>query len=289
MHIESMMAAKPIGSAATIVRRLATCAATAAFLMAPGAVLAVEKAVTFETIPGSALKRVMLTAKAAERLGIETGAVSEKAIVRTQMFGGQVSHPLRVEMVQKNTSNFAGFTAIAARPAATPAAAAPVVPAPGEAWIALAVSPEEWDRIAQDRPARLLPLATREKMKGELMAEVSKLPPVEDPKREMLTVYYVVKSPDHGLAANTRLRVELPLKGSNEKRTVVPYSALYYDNKGLPWVYLNPKPLTYERQRVEVERIVGDDAILTEGPKVGTQVVTTGASFLYGAEVVFKK
>jgi hypothetical protein len=270
-----------------------TFAATAAFLTAP-AVQAAEKAVTFETIPGSPLKRVILTAKAAERLGIETGTVSEKVIVRTQLFGGQVSHPLRVEMVQKSApGGFGGFTPVAARPgmpaAAAPVSPAPIVPAPGEAWIALTLSPEEWDRIAHDKPARLLPLATREQPRGEVTAEVSKLPPIEDPKREMVTVYYVAKSTDDSLAPNTRLRVELPLKGTNEKHTIVPYSALYYDNKGVPWVYLNPKLLTYERQKVEVERIVGDDALLKDGPPIGTKVVTTGASFLYGAEVIFKK
>jgi hypothetical protein len=265
-------------------------AATAAFLAMPAAVQAAEKAVTFEAIQGSSLKRVILTAKAAERLGIETGAVTEKTIVRTQMFGGQVSHPLRVEMVQKNAPNFgSGFTPAAARPEAAPTAALSLAPAPGEAWIALTLSPEEWDRIAQDKPARLLPLATREQPKAEITAEVSKLPPIEDPKREMVTVYYVAKSSDPGLAPNTRLRVELPLKGTHEKHKVVPYSALWYDNKGVPWVYLNPKPLTFERQKVEVERIVGEDALLKDGPPIGTKVVTTGASFLYGAEVIFKK
>jgi hypothetical protein len=269
--------------------RLAALAVAVAFLMSPAGAQAAEKAVTFETIQGSPIKRVVLTAKAAERLGIETGAVSEKTIVRTQMFGGQVSHPLRVEMVQKNAPSFGGFTAVSARPAAAPVAALSIAPAPGEAWIALTLSPEEWDRIAQDRPARLLPLATREQPKSEVRAELSKLPPVEDPKREMVTVYYVAKATDHGLAPNARLRVELSLKGTGEKHKVVPYSALYYDGKGVPWVYLNPKPLTYERQRVEVERIVGDDALLKDGPPLGTKVVTTGASFLYGAEVIFKK
>jgi hypothetical protein len=269
---------------------LITLAATAAFLAAPAAAQAAEKAVTFETIQGSPLKRVILTAKAAERLGIETGAVGEKTIVRTQMFGGQVSHPLRVEMVQKNAPNFAdGFTPAAARSPAGPVAAPWLAPTPGEAWIALTLSPEEWDRIAQDKPAKVLPLATREQPKTEITAAVSKLPPIEDPKREMVTVYYVAKSTDPGLAPNTRLRVELPLKGTHEKHKVVPYSALWYDNKGVPWVYLNPKPLTFERQKVEVERIVGEDALLKAGPEIGTKVVTTGASFLYGAEVIFKK
>jgi hypothetical protein len=46
--------------------------------------------------------------------------------------------------------------------------------------------------------------------------------------------------------------------------------------------------LTFERQRIGIERIVGDLAVLSEGPPVGTPVVTVGAALLYGAEI-FKK
>src|SRR5258705_5966717 len=47
-------------------------------------------AVSFEPIPGSKLKRVILTAKAAERLGIETTKVSEAPLSRRQMVSGLV-------------------------------------------------------------------------------------------------------------------------------------------------------------------------------------------------------
>jgi hypothetical protein len=78
------------------------------------------------------------------------------------------------------------------------------------------------------------------------------------------------------------------MAGSEDKQKVVPYSAVYYDAKGAPWVYVTPKPLTYERQRVAVDRVVGDVAILSEGPPAGTPVVSVGAALLYGAEI-FKK
>ena len=67
-------------------------AAMAALLLAAAAPAAAG-AVKFESTPGSTVKRVILTAKAAERLGIELGKVSEQRIVRKQMFGGQVIHP----------------------------------------------------------------------------------------------------------------------------------------------------------------------------------------------------
>ena len=69
---------------------------------------------------------------------------------------------------------------------------------------------------------------------------------------------------------------------------MVPYSAVYYDAKGGAWTYVNGKPQTYERQKIVVNRIVGDVAVLSEGPPVGTQVVTAGAPLLYGTEIFGK-
>lgn len=298
MNMESLVAVRPDRNGGTFAGRFVTFAATAALLLAPVAAHAAgsgptgpSAAVKFEKIPGSAIKRVILSAKAAQRLGIETGEVREKSIVRKQMFGGQVSHPLRVRMAQKKSRGV--FRALvwraAAKPAPQPRMVMQAAPTADEAWIRLTLSEAEWDRVAKDKPARVLPLATRGKLKRELMALPSKLPPLEDPKRTMLTLYYVVKGKDHGLKVNSRMRVELQLKGDDRKRKVVPYSALYYDGKGTPWVYANTKPLTFERKRVEVERIEGDDVVLKDGPSVGTRVVTVGAALLYGAEVIFKR
>jgi hypothetical protein len=104
----------------------------------------------------------------------------------------------------------------------------------------------------------------------------------------MLSLYYTVPGKDHGLALATRMRVELELAGIAERQKVVPYGTVFYDAKGLAWVYVNSGPLAFERQRIAVERIVGDLAVLSEGPPVGTPVVTVGAALLYGAEI-FKK
>jgi hypothetical protein len=67
-------------------------------------------------------------------------------------------------------------------------------------------------------------------------------------------------------------------------RKVVPYSALLYDNNGDTWVYTASEPLAFIRQRVTVEYVTGDLAVLSDGPAVGTAVVTTGAAELYGTE-----
>jgi hypothetical protein len=69
-----------------------------------------------------------------------------------------------------------------------------------------------------------------------------------------------------------------------DKRTVVPYSAIVYDTDGETWVYVSPKDLSFIRERVVVEEITGDRAVLTKGPRAGTEVVTVGVAELFGAE-----
>jgi hypothetical protein len=68
------------------------------------------------------------------------------------------------------------------------------------------------------------------------------------------------------------------------QRKVIPYGAIIYDTKGQTWTFTNPEPLVFIRHSVTVERISGDKVILTEGPPVGTTVVTVGSAELMGAE-----
>lgn len=66
---------------------------------------------------------------------------------------------------------------------------------------------------------------------------------------------------------------------------VVPYAALVYDSQGESFVYTSPKSLTYLRVEVEVGRVERTGVLLTDGPPVGTKVVTVGAAEVYGAEL----
>jgi hypothetical protein len=259
----------------------------AAVAAAPEGPAGKSSPVKLESIAGSEAKRVILTAKAAERLGIELGKVSEAPIVRKQMVGGVVVPPSLLP-AQPIPGGFGGFGRASAPLAPPSAAAGATPPAAGEAWVLVSLSQAEWERLAKDQPARLLPLATRDKPGKEVLARPSGMPPIEDAKRSMLRAYYVVSRADHGLTLNQRMRVELEIAGSDDKRKVVPYSAVYYDAKGSPWVYVSPQPLVFVRERIGVERIAGELAVLTEGPPLGTAVVTVGAPLLYGAEI-FKK
>lgn len=68
-------------------------------------------------------------------------------------------------------------------------------------------------------------------------------------------------------------------------QTVVSYAALIYDGQGVPWVYTAPDELTFRRVQVDVDRIEGDRVFLSGGLAAGTQVVTVGATEVYGTEM----
>ncbi len=294
MKTKTTVATRANRTGRTLLGGFVTAAATAALLIAATTAYAggpgsSGNAVTFEAIPGSKLKRVILTPKAIERLGIEIGTIGEKRIVRKQMVGGTISHPLRIKSERRMArSSFGGFARAAAQPVAR-SSAIDIASLAAGAWVRVVLSQGEWDRVASDKAARILPLATRADLPKEVWAAPSEIPPLHDVKRTMLTVYYVVPGKDHGLKVNDRMRVELTLEGDNQKRKVMPYSALYYDGKGVPWVYVASRARTFERRRVEIDRIVGDTVVLKSGPPIGTPVASTGAAMLYGAEVIFKK
>ena len=67
-------------------------------------------------------------------------------------------------------------------------------------------------------------------------------------------------------------------------RESVPYSAVIYDAEGKAWVFTNGEELSYVKQPITIDRIEGDTAVLSEGPEIGTEVVSQGAAELFGVE-----
>jgi hypothetical protein len=65
---------------------------------------------------------------------------------------------------------------------------------------------------------------------------------------------------------------------------VIPYASVVYDENGDTWAYTSPETLTFVRTPIVVERIGADKAFLSEGPDVGTEVVTVGTAELFGTE-----
>ncbi len=65
---------------------------------------------------------------------------------------------------------------------------------------------------------------------------------------------------------------------------LVPYAAIIYDINGDTWVYTSPEPLNFLRHQITIDHIKGNEAVLSQGPIVGTEVVTVGVAELYGTE-----
>lgn len=64
----------------------------------------------------------------------------------------------------------------------------------------------------------------------------------------------------------------------------VPYDAVLYDQHGETWTYTSPQDRVFVRAPIVVEAIADGLAVLSDGPPVGTSVVTTGTAFLWGVE-----
>ena len=84
--------------------------------------------------------------------------------------------------------------------------------------------------------------------------------------------------------AAERLGVETVAVRRDGDRTVIPYKAVLYDTDGATWTYTSPRPSVYQRADIVVARVDGVSAVLTMGPPVGTQVVTAGATEIWGVE-----
>jgi hypothetical protein len=70
----------------------------------------------------------------------------------------------------------------------------------------------------------------------------------------------------------------------NGHATLIPYDAVIYDADGNTYAYTAPEPLTYVRQEISIDHMDGDSVVLSDGPPVGTEVVTVGAAQVYGTE-----
>jgi hypothetical protein len=66
------------------------------------------------------------------------------------------------------------------------------------------------------------------------------------------------------------------------KRIRIPYAAVLYDPDGQTWTYTSPRSRVYTRENIVVDHVAGGTAILKKGPPPGAQVVTVGATELWG-------
>ena len=203
---------------------------------------------------GDGRNLVILTERAAERLDIQTEPVREEQILMTRTVGGEVA----------GTEGSRG------------------------ALVMVDVSAEDIAMLDPGMPARVLTLDDPEDSdngEGGFAAELDELPGLDDVEDNgFASLTYVINDTNHDLIEGQRLSVELFLKGSEKPQLVVPHSALIYDIYGETWVYIMTEPLKFLRFPVVVDYIKNGNVVLTEGPPVGTEVVTVGVPELHGTD-----
>ncbi len=74
-----------------------------------------------------------------------------------------------------------------------------------------------------------------------------------------------------------------PIRQNGEEK-IIPYGAVIYGADGNTYAYTAPEPLTFVRKEIEVDRVDGNSAVLSDGPPASTEVVTVGAAEVYGTE-----
>jgi hypothetical protein len=84
--------------------------------------------------------------------------------------------------------------------------------------------------------------------------------------------------------AADRIDVQTETVESSNGALTIPYAAVLYDPAGDTWTYTSPASLTFVRAPIDVDKIVGDRAFLSDGPPAGTDVVVVGAAELLGTE-----
>jgi ABC-type oligopeptide transport system substrate-binding subunit len=131
-----------------------------------------------------------------------------------------------------------------------------------------------------------LPLASCKKMEATADEEGDNKPATvvhqEEKYPDQPAIVTLTEDAEKRIDLQTAAIQDVDVNGAKQK--VMPYSALLYDTKGETWTFTNAEPLTYVRQKIKVDRIEGDKAILAQGPAAGTKVVTVGAAELFGSE-----
>lgn len=152
----------------------------------------------------------------------------------------------------------------------------------GALWVRTSVFVGDLRLLRPGASARARPLTAPP---GELEVEALPVsgPPTGDPAASTFDLYFALGSDAH-FRPGERVALTLTYAGEADGLCVPP-SAVVRDVAGSAWVYVTPTPHTFERRRVEVERVVGTCARIARGLAQGTEVVATGAVELFGFEM----
>jgi RND family efflux transporter MFP subunit len=157
-------------------------------------------------------------------------------------------------------------------------------------WIRVPLYIGDLGAVDETAAARVRPLGGGA-ADSEVQARPVGAPPSADPRAATADLYFELADPQHRHRPGERLAVTLQERGLRQA-LVVPWSAVVHDIHGGTWVYQavsgagagSGTGTRFVRRRVEVDFVDGAQAVLSRGLEAGVEVVSTGATELFGLE-----
>jgi len=150
-------------------------------------------------------------------------------------------------------------------------------------WVRVPVPTGDLNTIDQQADAKiqLSPGASN------LVAKPINAPPTADPLTSSTHLYYTIQNDQQVFRPMQRVSVTLNTHGKSSSALTLPWSAVVFDIYGGSWVYTQQSNHAYERKRVFLDHVSGNQAIISEGPPDGSKIVVNGALELFGVETGF--
>lgn len=108
-----------------------------------------------------------------------------------------------------------------------------------------------------------------------------------DPLTNSIHLYYAVENNNVELRPGQRVSVSLRTLNKHSSALTIPWSAVVVDIYGGNWVYTQESKNSYKRQRVFIDHVDSNLAVISDGPSEGSDVVVNGALELFGVETGF--
>lgn len=153
-------------------------------------------------------------------------------------------------------------------------------------WVRVTIPLGDLETINQEETASVRQLSSTTESSA-ILAKPVNAPPSADPLTSSTHLYYVLQNAQLTFKPAQRVSVTLNNLGNSSKTLTIPWSAIVFDVYGGSWVYTQKSKNTYERNRVFLNHVSGNNAVLSEGPSEGSQIVVNGALELFGVETGF--
>ncbi|MCF7976370.1 MAG: efflux RND transporter periplasmic adaptor subunit [Phycisphaerae bacterium] len=149
-------------------------------------------------------------------------------------------------------------------------------------WVKVPVYVGELARVESDNSARVHRLSDWAGTEYQEARPVS-LPVGANPETATVDLFYELDNAAQVYRIGQKVAVTLT-RTARQQALVVPYASILYDMYGSAWIYIQTDPQVYRRERVQLQYVLEDQAVLSRGPGVGTKVVSAGAAELFGTE-----